>query len=46
MKTKQYNTYDEYGRLIDKNVSLQRAWATIRANPGSKLSKTEVKQCK
>ena len=36
-KTKKYNVYDEYGRLIDEGVNLARAQATVKANPGSKL---------
>ena len=38
MKNKQkYNVIDEYGRLIDHNVSLKRAKETMRLNPDSQI---------
>lgn len=37
-----YNVTDEHNRLIDENVNLKRAQATVKANPGSKLE--EVKK--
>ena len=37
-----YNVKDEYKRLIEENVNLKRAKATVKANPGSKLA--EVKK--
>ena len=44
MKTKQYNTYDECGRLIDENVNLKRAQATVKANPGSSEGSVKKKK--
>jgi hypothetical protein len=44
MKTKKYNVVDEYGKLIEENVSLKQALETVRLNPGSKLIKAEVKK--
>lgn len=39
-----YNVSDEYNRLIDENVKLNRAQETKELNPGSKI--TKVKQPK
>ena len=46
MKTnnKKYNVTDEHGRPIESNINLKRAQATIKANPDSKLIKSEVKK--
>ena len=38
MKTK-YDVYDEYGRLVEENVSLRRAQVTVKVNPGSTKTK-------
>ena len=38
---KKYNVIDEYGRLIESNVSLKRALSTVKLNLGS--IKKEVK---
>jgi len=40
-----YNVIDEYGRLIDEDVGLKRAQATVRENSGARLQIIKDQTC-